>query len=137
MSILSDKEREFDNKLFKGCCKLTDTWKVRTSPFHLKCNGLTEWLNQTIEQMMTAFVTKTRWTRSSWWHTYRQYNKALRFPPCKAPTRPLDWVFGSPRNVPQDKQVYVQNLGSNIQLADWTLHKQKENYEKRSYIYSV
>ena len=60
LSILSDQGREFDSNLFKECCKLMDTWKVRTSPFHPRCNGLTERLNQMIERMLSAFVAENQ-----------------------------------------------------------------------------
>ena len=99
-----------------------DTWKVRTLPFHLRCNRLTERLNQTVERMLTAFVAEnqTDWDeklpfvmmayRSAVQESIGVTPHAMMFGD-ELPVQ-LDWVFGSPNNVPQDKHDYVQNLRS-------------------------
>ena len=49
---------------------------------------------------------------------------------------PLDWVFGSPKNVVQDKMAYIQNLRGKIQSGyDFAyillaLNQWKRNYDK-------
>jgi IS30 family transposase len=42
MSILTDQKKEFVKELFHECCILMDTWKMQTTSFHPRCNGLTE-----------------------------------------------------------------------------------------------
>ena len=126
-AILTDQGKEFDSKLFKECCNLMNSWKVRTSPFHPRCNGLTERLNQTIERMLTAFVADNQldWDerlpfvmmayRSAVQESIGVTPHAMLFGD-ELPV-PLDWVFGSPKKVPGDKVLYVKELRAKIQGA--------------------
>ena len=127
MTILSDQGKEFDSALFKECCLLMNSWKVRTSPFHPRCNGLTERLNQTIERMLAAFVADNQldWDEKLPF-VMMAYRSAVQESTGVTPHSmmfgdelpvPLDWVFGSPKTVPQDKILYVKELRSKIQSA--------------------
>ena len=148
MSILSDQGKEFDSALFKECCTLMDSWKVRTSPFHPRCNGLTERLNQTIERMLAAFVADNQldWDEKLPF-VMMAYRSAVQESTGVTPHSmmfgdelpvPLDWVFGSPKSVPQDKVLYVKELRSKIQSAYEMARKsllsailrQKRSYDK-------
>ena len=148
MSILSDQGKEFDSALFKDCCNLMDSWKVRTSPFHPRCNGLTERLNQTIERMLAAFVADNQldWDEKLPF-VMMAYRSAVQESMGVTPHSmmfgdelpvPLDWVFGSPKTVPQDKVLYVKELRSKIQSAYEIARKslfsaiirQKKSYDK-------
>ena len=127
MTILSDQGKEFDSALFKDCCRLMGSWKVRTSPFHPRCNGLTERLNQTIERMLAAFVADNQldWDeklpfvmmayRSAVQESLGVTPHAMMFGD-ELPV-PLDWVFGNPKSVPQDKVLYVKELRNRIESA--------------------
>jgi hypothetical protein len=60
MSILTDQGKEFVSKIFHKYCLLMDTWKMRTTPFHPRCNGLTVRRNLTVEKMFSAFVSENQ-----------------------------------------------------------------------------
>ena len=126
-SILTDQGKEFDSNLFKECCNLMQSWKVRTSPFHPRCNGLTERLNQTIERMLTAFVAENQldWDEKLPF-VMMAYRSAVQESTGVTPHAmifgdelpvPLDWVFGNPKKVPRDHVLYVKELRNKIQSA--------------------
>ena len=147
--ILSDQGKEFDNKLFHELCKLMESQKVRTTAFHPQTNGLCERLNQTIERMLRAVVkdSQTDWDIQLA-NVMMAYNSSPQESTGLSPHMlmfgdempvPLDWVFGQPRHVPQDKVVYVRDLRSRIQAAYEQARKalmvaakrQKRNYDPK------
>ena len=126
-AVLTDQGKEFDSYLFKDCCELMDSWKKRTTPFHARCNGLTERLNQTIERMLSAFVQENQrdWDRQI--HPVMMaYRTAVQESTGVTPYAmmfgeecpvPLDWVFGAPKQVPVDKIQFVRDLKRQINAA--------------------
>ena len=148
MSILTDQGKEFQSELFKECCLLMDTWKMHTTPFHPRCNGLTERLNQTIERMLSAFVAENQmdWDDKIPF-VMMAYRSAVQESTGVSPYAmlygselpvPLDWVFRKPNNVPQDKLLYVRDLRKQINAAYdharkcllGAIQRQKRNYDR-------
>jgi len=148
LSILSDQGGEFCSALFRECCKLMDSWKMRTTPFHPRCNGLTERLNQTIERMLSAFVAEHQedWDERLPF-VMMAYRSAVQESTGVSPYTmlygddmpvPLDWVFKNPRNAPEDKILYVKELRGKINSAYEHARKcllsaiarQKRNYDR-------
>ena len=148
LSILSDQGGEFCSELFQECCLLMNSWKMRTTPFHPRCNGLTERLNQTIERMLSAFVAENQ---KDWDdrlpYVMMAYRSAVQDSTGVSPYSmlygddmpvPLDWVFKPPKNVPQDKILYVRELRSKINSAYdharrcllSAIARQKRNYDR-------
>jgi hypothetical protein len=148
LSILTDQGKEFVSELFHECCILMDTWKMRTTPFHPRCNGLTERLNQTVERMLSAFVSENQRD----WDTkipfvMMAYRSAIQETTGITPYAmlygeemhvPLDWVFKKPKRVPDDKFTYVKELRKKINSAYeharkcllTAIKRQKRNYDK-------
>jgi len=50
----SDQGRNFESKLFSELTKLAGIRRTRTTPFHPRCDGLTERMNRTILAMLRA-----------------------------------------------------------------------------------
>ena len=125
--ILTDQGKEFDSYLFKDCCRIMGSWKKRTTPFHARCNGLTERLNQTIERMLSAFVQENQKDWDSQVHTVMMaYRTAVQESTGVTPYAmmfgeecpvPLDWVFGAPKQVPEEKIQFVRDLKRQINAA--------------------
>lgn len=57
--ILSDQGVNFESHLFHHLCILIGADKVRTSPYHPQCNGLTERTNKVIKPNLAKFVNET------------------------------------------------------------------------------
>ena len=55
-SVLTDQGRAFQSALLAELYDLLDVHKLRTSPFHPECNGITERFNQTMKKMLAAFI---------------------------------------------------------------------------------
>ena len=55
-SVLTDQGRAFQSAMLAEIYDLLDIRKLRTSPFHPECNGITERFNQTIKKMIAAFI---------------------------------------------------------------------------------
>ena len=63
---LHDQEKEFENDFHRHIQKLTGIANSRTTPYHPKCNGIVERMNQTILNMMRTLeeAEKFRWKYS-------------------------------------------------------------------------
>lgn len=55
-TILSDQGSNYQSQLLAEIYELLDVHKVRTSPYHPQCDGITERFNRTIQSMLTSFV---------------------------------------------------------------------------------
>lgn len=54
--IHSDQETNFESGLCKEICELLNMEKTRTTPFSPKSDGMVERANQTIQNMLSAFI---------------------------------------------------------------------------------
>ena len=54
--ILTDQGANFQSELLIELCDLLDIHKLRTSPYHPECDGLSERFNRTLVSMVKAFT---------------------------------------------------------------------------------
>ena len=59
-ALLTDQGRNFESELLANVCELLDIHKIRTTPYHPQCDGITERYNRTLQDMLTAYVNKGR-----------------------------------------------------------------------------
>ena len=113
LAILTDQGKEFDSRLFKECCQIMGSWKKRTTPFHARCLSAFVQENQKdwdvqIHAVMMAYGTAVQ-------ESIGVTPYSMMFgEECPVP---LDWVFGTPRQVPQDKIQFVRDLKRQINSA--------------------
>ena len=55
-TILSDQGTNYQAALMAELCELLDIHKVRTSPYHPQCDGLSERFNRSIQAMIASYV---------------------------------------------------------------------------------
>jgi transposase InsO family protein len=58
VELLSDQGKNFTSKLIDEVCKLCDTRKSNTSPYHPQTDGLVERFNKTLATMISMYVNK-------------------------------------------------------------------------------
>lgn len=58
LEIHSDQGKTFESQLFQHVCQLLEITKTRTTPYHPSSNGMIERFNQTLVNMMSAYVDK-------------------------------------------------------------------------------
>ena len=56
LELHSDQGSNYGSDLFKEVCKLLEIHKTRTTPYHPSGNGLVERFNQTLLNMVSAYV---------------------------------------------------------------------------------
>ena len=57
----SDQGRQFESNLVKEVCKLLHINKTRTTPYHPQCDGLVEWFNCTLLDMLATCTEDHPW----------------------------------------------------------------------------
>ena len=55
-AILSDQGSNFQSELISELWELLDVHKLRTTPYHPECDGLSERFNRTLISMISSFV---------------------------------------------------------------------------------
>ena len=55
-TLLSDQGSNYQSELMVELCELLDIHKVRTSPYHPQCDGITERFNRTLQAMITSYI---------------------------------------------------------------------------------
>lgn len=55
-TILSDQGTNYQSELLSELYELLDVHKVRTSPYHPQCDGITERFNRTLQSMLVHYV---------------------------------------------------------------------------------
>ena len=62
-TLLSDQGTNYQASVMNELCELFDIHKVRTTPYHPQCDGITERFNRTIQTMLASYVNKnqTNW----------------------------------------------------------------------------
>ncbi|CAF0935754.1 unnamed protein product [Brachionus calyciflorus] len=58
-AILSDQGRNNQAQLLDEIWQLLDVQRLRTTPFHPKCDGLSERINRTVKRMITCFINES------------------------------------------------------------------------------
>ena len=59
--ILQDQGRERENKLFYIFHKTFGISRLCTTPYHLLTNGLVEWMNSTLTQMLRTLTERNKY----------------------------------------------------------------------------
>ena len=61
--LLTDQGRDYEAELFQQLLELLDVSKLRTSPYHPECDGLSERFNRTLIAMLRCFASQnsTNW----------------------------------------------------------------------------
>ncbi|MCA9324993.1 DDE-type integrase/transposase/recombinase, partial [Candidatus Saccharibacteria bacterium] len=98
--VLTDQGTSFMSELFKRVYDLLDIRPVRTSPFHPETNGITERFNQTLKNMITAYISPDQKD----WDTLLKrltfaYNTAIH---AATNFSPFELTFGRQPRVPVD-----------------------------------
>ena len=55
-NLLTDQGKNFESDLIAELCELLDIRKIRTTPYHPECDGLSERLNRTIIKMIKTYI---------------------------------------------------------------------------------
>ena len=56
VNILTDGGRNYQSDVLSKVYELLDINKLKTSPYHPECDGLTERFNRTLKTMLSCFV---------------------------------------------------------------------------------
>jgi transposase InsO family protein len=59
-AILSDQGTNFQSNLLSELWELLDVHKLRTTPYHPQCDGLTERFNRTLQPMIAAYLNERK-----------------------------------------------------------------------------
>ena len=54
----SDQGRQYESHVFKELCQLLDINKTRTTPLHLRSDGMIERMNRTVNDMLSKYIKK-------------------------------------------------------------------------------
>ena len=111
-SILSDQGRNYQSRLMEELWEMLDVHKMRTSPFHPQCDGLSERFNRTLETMLACFVKENQEN----WDELLPY---LKFAYCTSVHSttgytPFELVFGRNPKLPVDLIVKEVRVDLNI-----------------------
>ncbi|CAF1054648.1 unnamed protein product [Brachionus calyciflorus] len=69
VNILTDCTKNFQSELLSKIYELLDIYKLKTSPYHPECDGLTERFNRTLKTILSCFVNENQ----NDWNEYLQY----------------------------------------------------------------
>jgi hypothetical protein len=123
-SILSDQGKNFQSNLLNELWELLDVHKLRTTPYHPECDGLSERFNRTLKSMITTFVTDDQ---QGTWDQYLPmlafaYNTAVH---CSTNTTPFEMIYGRQPKLPID--IFCESTTVDLQLTpcDYASHVAK------------
>lgn len=113
-SILSDQGKNFQSNLLNELWELLDVHKLRTTPYHPECDGLSERFNRTLKTMITAFVTDDQ---QDTWDQYLPmlafaYNTAVH---SSTNTTPFEMIYGRQPKIPID--IFCEEKKVDLQLT--------------------
>ena len=117
-SLHSDQGREFESDLIAELCKLLCIHKTCTVPYNPTSDGLVEWANETVVQMLTTLVGEAR----NDWDDHLPYvmmayrasvHETTQFTPNRLMLNhetilPIDLMVGSPPETPTCPVHYVE-----------------------------
>lgn len=142
--IHSDQGSNFKSWLFKEMCELLNIEKTRTTPFRPTSEGMVERANQTIQNMLKAFIDHMQrdWDMflSFVMMAYRSsVHEATKVPSVymmlgREITLPIDLVFGevqydgnnSNQNMLEQMRSVHDYARQNLKLAAYTMYHEKE-----------
>ena len=111
-TILSDQGTNYQSMLLAEVHELLDIHKVRTSPYHPQCDGITERFNRTIQAMLSSYVDENQ---KNWCTLLPSlafaYNTAVH---ASTKTTPFELVYGRAPKVPLD--LIFKQLDLNLHL---------------------
>ena len=111
-SILTDQGSNFMSDTLSCLYDLLDIRQLRTSPYHPECNGITERFNQTLKNMITAFINEnqTDWDLLLKRLTFA-YNSAVH---STTEYSPFELTFGRLPKIPIDLVFPTQDPAKNV-----------------------
>ena len=100
INILTDGAKNFQSELLAKVYELLDIFKLKTSPYHPECDGLTERFNRTLKTMLACFVNE----HQNDWDEYLQYLAFAYNTSTHATTNytPYEVVYGRKPKIPLD-----------------------------------
>jgi len=99
-TILSDQGTNYQAALLAELYELLDIHKVRTSPYHPQCDGLTERFNRTLQAMLTSYIDENQKNWDELLPTLAfAYNTAVN---ATTKMTPFELVYGRTPKVPLD-----------------------------------
>ena len=123
----SDQGRQFESGLIKEICNILRIKKTQTSPYHPQCDGLVEWFNRTLLDML---ATTTKNHPFDWEDQLRKvcmaYNTSVHsstgFTPFYLMFRrqanlPIDLMYGTGDSTELQAHDYAENLKRGLQRA--------------------
>ena len=135
--IHSDQGRQYESRLFQEMCQMLGTTKTRTTPYHPKSDGMVERFNQTLETMLSAYVSDNHkdWDRQLPYvmMAYRATeHETTGFSPNmlmlgRETSTPLDLVYDMPPGIkPVPANMWVWELRERIEEAHALVRKYSE-----------
>ena len=112
-AILSDQGSNFQSYLIAELWELLDVHKLRTTPYHPECDGLSERFNRTLISMVSAFIDEKQdnWDKLLPMLTFA-YNTAVHG---TTKCTPFELIYGRKPKIPLD--VICDEKKVNLQLT--------------------
>jgi transposase InsO family protein len=99
-TLLSDQGTNYQSEVMVELCELLDIHKVRTSPYHPECDGLTERFNRTLQAMIQCYVADHQGDWDEFLPSLAfAYNTAVH---STTKSSPFELVYGRLPKVPSD-----------------------------------
>ena len=128
-TILSDQGSNYQSSLLSEVYELLDVHKVRTSPYHPQCDGITERFNRTIQSMLTSFIDENQ---ANWCSLLPSlafaYNTAVH---SSTKTTPFELMYGRKPKVPLD--LIFGQLNLNLHLDPESYASEVKNNLNKSF----
>ena len=150
MQLHSDQGTNFESEVFREMCKILGIEKTRTTPHHPQSDGMIERANRTIENMLSAFVSKN--TRDWDEHIYllmmayrAAKHESIGISPCKMVFGrdiflPIDLVLGRTSPVERyNENTYANKLTKTLEIIhdfardklQLTSDNMRQDYDKK------
>ena len=110
---LSDQGSNFQSNLISELWELLDVHRLRTTPYHPECDGLSERFNRTLISMISAFVNEKsdNWDQLLPMLTFA-YNTAIH---STTNCSPFELIYGRKPKIPLD--IICESKKVNLQLT--------------------
>ena len=126
-TLHSDQDSEFESQLIAELCRLLRVKKTRTVPYNPKSDGLVEWSNRTLKQMLSTLVDENQFN----WDDHIPYilmayrasvHESTKCTPNllmlnRETNLPVDLMCGSPPETPECPVEYVEWVRQAMQHA--------------------
>ena len=121
----SDQGRKFESNLMQEVCNLMGIHKSRTTAYHPQCDGLVERQNRTLQDMLSAFVSKHRddwdlWVDIAVYAYNTSCHDSTGFSPYelvfgRVARTPLEIDLGVPLRNPSSQHEYCDSMRTHLQ----------------------